>query len=297
MRKRTGLLALLIILFSSLSANSFASGDLSFQASEGIAPHANLDWIGGGSLPAYVSSSDGTKIFATVGGLYRSVDSGAHFSPVNIVGALDTSVLPFTAVWSSLDGTKLAAVQYKGDLFTSEDSGVTWLAHGLSLASLSVSLSEDLGHIYIGTDSYWSSGSWHSGGTVWFSSDSGNSWSDAASGAVLTSSTYLAVKSSLNGQSIWAIGAADLFQSHNYGASWVLNSNSGGANWGSCCWNVASSDDLQVILVGSNGNGFYLSRNGGQLLVRYLSPLFLQIGAMGDRRGDTVLVYLETVIS
>ena len=71
------------------------------------------------------SSSDGTKIFATVkfGNIWRSIDSGTSWTEDASVGATKR----WQDITSSSDGTKLAAVVYGGYIYTSINSGETWI--------------------------------------------------------------------------------------------------------------------------------------------------------------------------
>jgi photosystem II stability/assembly factor-like uncharacterized protein len=70
-------------------------------------------------------------------------------------------------VASSADGTKLAAGNTAGQIYTSGDSGTTWIQHAVSADALSVASSADGTKLLAADD----------GGQIYTSADSGNTWS------------------------------------------------------------------------------------------------------------------------
>ncbi|WP_296918166.1 sialidase family protein [Polaromonas sp.] len=140
------------------------------------------------------SSADGSKLVAAVYNdlldaqqpIYLSTDSGVTWtpSPAFPIGQVTHS---FYRVASSQDGTKLAAAERFGKIYTSSDSGLSWTAripdHGFNSIALSgdgntvvavqpLSTTDPLatGKIYISTD----------GGATWTQRQQASSWRGVA---------------------------------------------------------------------------------------------------------------------
>ena len=142
---------------------------------------------------------------------------------------------PWTSIDSSVDGGKLVAVAYQGQIYTSTDSGLTWTARESNRSWCSVASSADGtklvalvngGRIYTSTDS---------GGT-WTARESNRNWSDVASSA--DGSKLVAVVS--NGQ---------IFTSADFGVTWTARETS--RSW-EC---VASSADGSMLVAGVSAYG------------------------------------------
>ena len=77
-------------------------------------------------------SADGSRLLAATGGqfangqLYISTDSGTNWA---LTGAPS---LRWTSVASSVDGTKLIAAAYDRGIYTSADSGTTWISNNVA---------------------------------------------------------------------------------------------------------------------------------------------------------------------
>ncbi|MCX6428408.1 MAG: hypothetical protein NT152_02345 [Actinobacteria bacterium] len=273
---------------SSSSSSSPSSSASAYWAVATLPAFTNSDWV---NQPTYALSSDGTKIVAALGdALWRSIDSGYSWSDITPSTALDVSTHPFSAAWSSPDGNNLATVQFKGDLYISSNAGASWTSSGIEEASISLSLSSDMQKIFIGTREHWTGSAWAAGGTVLRSVDGGANWTSAAS--FFLNTEVRSVKTTLDGSKVWALGEFDFWQSQDGGMTWSLNSH-GGTNWGSCCWVADSSDDLNTILIGANGNGFYLSKDGGDTFTQWNpDPVYYGYG-LGVSRDGTKLVALN----
>ncbi len=126
---------------------------------------------------AVACSADGTKLVAVVYGsqVATSTDSGATWS------ALHGPSGYWGSVASSSDGTKLAIASRSGpgQIYTSQDSGATWVAHGPTAAWYGIASSADGarlaavaygGQVYISTDS----------GLTWNPRDSNRAWQSIA---------------------------------------------------------------------------------------------------------------------
>ena len=110
------------------------------------------------------SSSDGTKLAATVYGgyIYTSTDSGATWVERTSSGARG-----WGSITSSFDGVKLAAIADDGNVYTSNDSGASWTQINVNLRWTQMVGSADGTELIAGT--------WD--GYVWMSKDSGATWS------------------------------------------------------------------------------------------------------------------------
>ena len=120
------------------------------------------------------SSADGSKLVAVINGaeLYTSIDSGVSWS-------LRVSTGTWSSVASSADGTKLVAGNnnrqpftgnpsqvYDRQLYTSTDSGISWMPRESARNWSSVASSADGSKLVAGVN----------GGQLYISTDSGLSW-------------------------------------------------------------------------------------------------------------------------
>ncbi len=141
------------------------------------------------------SSSDGIKLVAATqqstssnGQIYTSTDSGVTWKATGQSGN-------WTAVVSSSDGKRLAAVAYGGYVYTSTDSGVTWTEqtsagsrywYSITSSSDGVRLTAGVtgGYIYTSTDS---GGTWteqkNAGSRNWFTIASSSDGTKLVAGA------------------------------------------------------------------------------------------------------------------
>jgi hypothetical protein len=197
-------------------------------------------------------------------------------------------------ITSSSDGTKLAAVVYGGNIYTSTDSGATWTAQtnagsrnwrSITSSSDGTKLAAAVfgGYIYTSTDSgaTWterlSSGArnWYSitsstdgtkiaagieDGYIYTSTDSGGAWTtQTASG----SRYWYGIASSADGVKLAAAAftyGGYISTSVNSGAAWSTNSNSSGSR----AWNGIASSADGVKLAAVVGSGYiYTSTDSG----------------------------------
>ena len=194
-------------------------------------------------------------------------------------------------ITSSADGTKLAALNYGGDIYTSTDSGITWTdqiaagsrtwwsiassANGTKLAAVSWP-----GDIYTSTDSgaTWTDRAtagfrtWRSitssangtklaavvyGGDIFTSTDSGAAWTDRAGAG---SRYWLSIASSADGIKLTAVlYGGDIFTSIDSGATWTDRVSSGSRNW----YAITSSADGTHLAAAENDGDIYTSTDGG----------------------------------
>ncbi|MBU0964715.1 hypothetical protein KKC06_06775, partial [Patescibacteria group bacterium] len=159
-------------------------------------------------------SSDGITIYAATGvysGLYKTTDEGiswqsvSYLEDVSPIKGADT----IQALIEASDGTFYAGSN-NGDVYKSEDKGVTWInTSHLPGVSVVNTLLEVNGTVYVGT---------YPNGDVFKSTDQGLNWSNTANltGAVEVNSLIQA----RNGMFIFAGTDEDVFRSANGGVSW-----------------------------------------------------------------------------
>jgi hypothetical protein len=166
----------------------------------------------------------------------------------------------------SSDGTKQTAVVTQGNIWISSDSGATWveivvggskLWRGIAMSSDGVrqTANAELGHI-------------------WTSSDSGASWTpDTSVGA--TKSWY-SVSMASDGRYQLATYRGGIYESSDYGATWIINTTTSTANWSS---GAMSSDGLIRGITLERGSIFVnlfslgkLTFNVGALINNLVSP-------------------------
>jgi photosystem II stability/assembly factor-like uncharacterized protein len=198
------------------------------------------------------------------------------------------------SITSSSDGTKLAAVDYWGYIWTSTDSGATWIqrtasgiriwfgitssSDGTKLAAVAYVGAGYSGYIYTSTDS---GASWTeqtaSGSRQWNSITSssdgtklaavvsnGYIYTSTDSGATWTARTELnrywrSITSSSDGTKLAAVHAGYIYTSTNSGASWTEQTASGSRNW----YSITSSSDGTKLAAVHYGGYIYTSTDSG----------------------------------
>jgi len=220
-------------------------------------------WVG------VASSLDGTKLAAIYqnssyegaldsGGIYTSTNSG-----VTWVDETNAPSADWASIVSSADGTKLAAtyydyssdaVFYSGGIYTSTNSGATWVdetnapsadwfsiassADGTKLAAVGVDPSSYVGNIYISTDS-------------------GVTWIEQANAPT---TTWSSIVSSADGTKLAAIGGAQIYTSKDSGVTWGNPSVPPGSAYWTC---IASSADGAKLVAGGGFGQIDTSSDGG----------------------------------
>ncbi|MCC6824841.1 MAG: hypothetical protein IT172_03770 [Acidobacteria bacterium] len=205
----------------------------------------------------------------------------------SVTASTDTNV--WTAIASSVDGTKLAAVEYPGYIAISQNAGQTWslplpddIRHYTSIASSSdgtklIASVED-GFLYTSADSgatwtvrfadsnrYWNSVASSADGTKLVAADNHNIFTSTNSGVSWTSrmspNSYSRVASSADGTKlIAAVLNGHVYTSTDSGGTWVDRLSSTGSNqWQS----VASSADGSKLVAVENPGKVWVSSNSG----------------------------------
>ncbi len=204
------------------------------------------------------SSSDGTKLIASVNGgyLYTSDDSGNTWSEKISAGSRNWS-----SVASSSDGTKLIASVNGGYLYTSDDSGNTWseiTSLGVKSWKSIVSSSDAMKISFVENVCV-------NMGTLFNSNDGGLSWNNVSvSGNLylyyLPDGTKLLAADGYGGQGCGAnTGGGYIYTSHNSGNTWLENSSAGLNEWRS----ITASSDGSKIFAGVDNGHIYISYDSG----------------------------------
>ena len=209
---------------------------------------------------AVAASADGSCLVAAINGglLYRSTNFGATWSTnsgliavystmnsgvswTNTTNSVSSPNRYWSALASSADGTKLVATVANGGIFTSSDSGTTWVSNNVPWQVLD---GEDFPPTNDFTATNYST--WAASGVIWTSNS-------------VPPQDWSAVYSSPDGNTLVALARDGWsFKSTNGGATWV------GLSTPYDFWqSVASSADGGKLLAASQGGYVYLSTNAG----------------------------------
>ena len=162
---------------------------------------------------------------------------------------------------TSADGTKMAAIVYAGNIWTSNNSGETW-------TEVAVGNTEQWYSITMSADGTKLAATSHNG-NVWISSNSGSTWTSTASSEFGTTGyiNLMDIASSADGTKLvtshYAIG--EIWMSSDSGVTWTAKNklNTGMANIQSWRGASMSDDGTKVMVVVKNGN-IWSSSNSGE---------------------------------
>lgn len=152
------------------------------------------------------------------------------------------------SIASSADGSRLAAVEFKGFIYTSADYGIHWVVQtntGPRRWNSIVSSADGSRLAAV-----------ESGGFIYMSADYGTNWSVWTNAGSLY---WKSVASSADGSRLAAITSMYIYTSSDYGLTWKDCSISGSYNWSS----LASSDDGRHLIVADNGGYIYTTSDYG----------------------------------
>jgi len=197
-------------------------------------------------------SADGTKLLASTGDylpVFTSTDSGTNFTERSY--GLET---PVYSLASSADGTKLVLAASGNDIFTSTDSGATWVDQAASLGLLdnvswsSVACSTNGTQIVATAKTAGFTLGW-----IYISADSGETWTPRA-----FTNFWQSVASSADGTKLVAAGfGGQLYTSTDSGTNWTPRAFS--TNWRA----VASSADGTKLVAAVYNGQIYTSTDSG----------------------------------
>ncbi len=151
------------------------------------------------------------------------------------------------SVASSADGTKLVAVVYGGEIYTSSDAGFSWMARNAGTRNWSAVASSADGTTLVATvDSVTGRR-----GPIYTSSDSGATWTERNELA-----RWSSVASSADGTKLVAVASpGQIYTSNDSGESWTAQGSN--RNWASV---ASSADGTKLVAVDNPG-----SPQGGQI--------------------------------
>lgn len=176
------------------------------------------------------SSADGNTLLAEAGGLIRvSRDSGLNWDEFGAFG-------PTTALAMSQDGQKMAVATAGGSIYISWEAGQNWMPSEITGRWSAIASSVD-GTKLIALQLGIPHGGEIFGGRTFLSNDSGKSWIAAQS----TPRSWRSVRSSADGNRIFAMADNRLFTLDRTGENSIVTGLAGGA-----------SASLELLSVGNN---------------------------------------------
>lgn len=173
----------------------------------------------------------------------------ANFGDVNVTWTQKTTPVGlWMGIDSSADGTKWVASMNNGPIYTSTNSGSSWVSRTASQAWFDVRSSADGQNLVATTDT-----------SIYTSTDSGVTWTLRYS---KTGATIQALASSADGSQIVAVDNAStsqtMYRSGNGGTTWTQLSPPA-KSW----TEIASSADGSTLIAAAQGEYLYKSTNSG----------------------------------
>jgi hypothetical protein len=170
--------------------------------------------------------------------------------------------LSWYSIAMSADGTRLLAAAYGVGLYSSVDSGVTWVSNSVPVSSwFSVATSADGNH-WVAV-----AGSGQGRGPIYTSSNLGSSWVSNN----VPADYWLGVACSADGSKLVAIAVNDYYTSSDFGGTWISN------GLPSVVWQgVASSADGNKLLVSTIVGGthrLFTSTDSGASWITNNAPI------------------------
>lgn len=205
---------------------------------------------------AVASSADGTKLAATTyGGLIYTATNYYTSSNSSVIWTPRATSQNWSSVASSADGTRLVATvgnntSQTGPIYTSPDSGVTWVSQSSGSGTrqwISVSSSADGSKLVAAVYN----------GFLYTSVNYGTNWTARGS-----SQFWTAVASSADGSKLAAaVTGGNIYTSTNFGTNWTAQTGSGSLTWSA----LASSSDGTRLIAATSGSGgqVFASANSG----------------------------------
>lgn len=238
-------------------------------------------------------SADGTKLIAgseertadPIGKsayIFISGDSGASWKAIDHYDLSASSGPPHVTV--SSDGTRLVVAKEGDYIYTSIDSGLTWVRRASPEKWVAVATSADGVKIVAVV----------SGGHIYTSDDSGETWVprdlDKTRSSIYSDRAWVSVASSADGRNIAALESGGrIYTSTDSGETWTARESN--RDWASV---ACSADGSKLVAVAKSG-GIYIS--GNQTSVGSIGGIsggqydYIQLQYMGNNRFS-VLDYL-----
>lgn len=180
--------------------------------------------------------------------LVAVVDGGQIYTSQNsgLTWTARDSARSWKSVASSSDGAKLVAVEYNGKIYTSTDYGVSWTLRDSNRTWFAVASSAD--GVKLAAAAY--------NGYIYTSTDSGATWGTQTNSS--GSRVWQSIASSADGTKLVAVVYGDqIFTSIDSGANWVARDVS--RNWE----HAASSADGTKLVATANNDYIYTSADSG----------------------------------
>jgi hypothetical protein len=153
------------------------------------------------------------------------------------------------SITSSSDGTKLAAAASGGYIWTSTDSGATWIQRTASGIRIWLSITSSSDGTKLAAVAY--DGGGYSG-YIYTSTDSGASWTEQTASGIRD---WRSITSSSDGTKLVAgVYGGYIWTSRDSGASWTTNSNSSGSRY---WYSITSSSDGTKLAAVDYGGKIY----------------------------------------
>jgi hypothetical protein len=182
-------------------------------------------------------------IAASSSNVVAVTDKSIVVTPASMRQTSTATNLQWRSVKSSADGTKLAATATGSTIFTSTDSGATWVARETSRAWRGIASSDDGNNLVAAV----------AGGFLYTSTNSGVTWTQRDS-----SRNWISVASSSDGTKLLAaVSNGFLYTSTNSGVTWTQRDSS--RLWTS----VASSANGNHLVAVANNHQIYTSSDSG----------------------------------
>lgn len=263
---------------NSFAGSFFGNGLVGWIATNGTAIQAQIDTgyiftnsqLATLTLPSSPKVGDIVRVSGAGSGGWRIAQNAGQSVAGNFLGYSNAVWLPSgapSAAWiamaCSADGTTIVAVVTNAPfgIEISTNSGETWSASGtINKAWRSLASSSDGRRLITGV------GSASASGLIYFSTDSGGSWTSAAGEP---GAQWSSMAMSANGSNAVAVAfGGGIYTSINGGQNWIHQASAPNANWQS----VASSSDGSKLVAVVSGAGIYTSANSGVTWVPTSAP-------------------------
>jgi hypothetical protein len=219
-------------------------------------------------------SLTGSRMVAVqyLGGMYRSTDSGASWSPVS-GGALATTNREYESITTSTDGLRIAAAIMNGEIQVSSDGGATWTAaRAAGTAAGGAALVDQFRAIDSSADGLVVAAATQNG-RLYVSTDGGATFTlrtVAVAGSPVADGWYRVAVSqdgntiALAGNFVYTTTSTGIYVSRDRGATWTRGT-TGGRTHSSI--SLSANGDVIGVTVSDDGAGgpgqVLVSTNGG----------------------------------
>jgi photosystem II stability/assembly factor-like uncharacterized protein len=207
-----------------------------------------------GGIQVIALSADGSKLVAgAYGGIYSSTNTFTTWITNNL--PFKQGGLPLK-IASSADGNKLVLACFGTSIFTSMDSGATWVTNYVTVenwAWTSVASSGD-GGILVAANSHQVA----PGVSIFESTNSGATWFSISLPPRVSAPGFTAIVLSAEGSKLAAASGAGVYISTNSGTTWISNNVPSAESY-----SVAMSADGSKLLAAAYNGGIYTSTDSG----------------------------------